>query len=187
MKVELLKSIYNPQDYKDFGLPEFAFAGRSNAGKSTLINTLFRCQIAKVSKKPGKTQSINLYKVEKSYIIADLPGYGYAKVSGKTLLSWKNLVEGYIEKSKCLDTVFVLADVRRGIEEEELMLIDWLKTIKKNYRIIFTKIDKITKNELINIEKKYKDRDDIFFTSAHNGDRNKEILKYLGERCILKK
>lgn len=187
MKVSLIKCLYNSSEYRDTGLIEFAFAGRSNSGKSSAINTLFHCSIAKVSKTPGKTRTINLYNVDDKYVIADLPGYGYAKVGGNMMLHWKNLIEGYLINSKRLDTIFILTDVRRGLESEEMMLIDWLKTIKKNFRIIFTKVDKISKNELNIIKKNNPLNDLTFYFSAITKEGRMDILKYLGERCSLKK
>lgn len=187
MNVNLIKCLYNPSEYRDTGLIEFAFAGRSNSGKSSTINTLFNCSIAKVSKTPGKTRTINLYNIDDKYVIADLPGYGYAKVGGNMILHWKNLIEGYLVNSKRLDTVFILTDVRRGLENDEIMLIDWLTSLKKNYRIIFTKIDKIKKNEF-NLIKKNNPFDKLtFYFSSITKEGRLDILKYLGERCSLKK
>ncbi|MCX7769780.1 MAG: ribosome biogenesis GTP-binding protein YihA/YsxC [Proteobacteria bacterium] len=187
MKAVLLKCLYNPKEYKDTGLIEFAFAGRSNSGKSSTINALFHSNIAKVSKTPGKTKTVNLYNIDDKYVIADLPGYGYAKVGGDLMIQWKNLIEGYIENSKRLDTVFILSDVRRGLEQEEQMLIDWLVSLKKQYRIIFTKIDKISKSELALIKKNNPLHDLTFYFSAVTKEGRQEILKYLGGRCSLKK
>lgn len=187
MKVNLIKCLYNSLEYKDTGLTEFAFAGRSNSGKSSMINALFNCNIAKVSKTPGKTRTINLYNVDDKYVIADLPGYGYAKVDNETIIHWKNLIEGYLKNSKRLDTVFILTDVRRGLDSDEMILIDWLKTIKKNYRIIFTKIDKISKNEL-NLIKKNNPLDEYtFYFSCLTKEGKQEILKYLAAKCLSKK
>lgn len=182
MKIELYKCLFDSNEYKDTHFIEFAFAGRSNSGKSSLINSLFMCNIARVSKTPGKTKTVNLYLVDNMYIISDLPGYGYAKVAGNMINHWQKLVEGYLLKSKRLDTIFILSDIRRGIEDDELMLIDWLKSLKKNYKIIFTKIDKISKNELSILKQKYLLYEPFYF-SAITKDGRKEILKYLVERC----
>ncbi len=187
MKVNLIKCLYNSSEYKDTGLIEFAFAGRSNSGKSSMINTLFNCHIAKVSKTPGKTRTINLYSIEEKYIVADLPGYGYANVNGEMIKHWKSLVEGYIENSKRLDTIFILTDVRRGLDNEEMMLIDWLGILKKNYRIIFTKIDKISKNELSIIKNNNTLHNLTFYFSSLTKEGRQEILKYLVARCSSKK
>jgi GTP-binding protein len=140
-----------------------------------------------VSKTPGKTKTINLYNIDDKYIVADLPGYGYAKVGGNLLFHWKNLVEGYIINSKRLDTIFILTDIRRGLEDEEMMLIEWLKSLKKEFRIIYTKIDKISKNDLILTKKNNPLNDITFYFSSITKEGKYEILKYLGARCSLKK
>lgn len=178
MKVEFLRSIHNFKDYKGFNLPEFAFAGRSNVGKSSLINCLLNTKIAHTSKTPGKTRAINFFSVDGRYILADLPGYGYAKVSKDEMLKWKDLIEAYISHSKRLKTVFILVDILRGLEEEERMLIDWLNYLKKPSKIVFTKIDKLSKNEL---RKKIDELSDItpLFFSSKTKEGKKEILKLI--------
>lgn len=178
IKVQFLKSINNSNDYKGFNLPEFAFAGRSNVGKSSLINSIVNTKIAHTSKRPGKTRLINFFLVQEKYIFADLPGYGYAKVSKEEILKWKQLIEGYISHSKNLRTVFILVDITRGIEQEEMALIDWLNYIKKPYKIIFTKVDKISKNELKEKIKTYSYLNPIFFSSATKFGKN-ELIKYI--------
>lgn len=184
MKIEFLKGVYSPEEYKTFNLPEFAFCGRSNVGKSSLINALFQCKIAHTSKKPGKTRCINFFKVENSYIIADLPGYGYAEVSKKMQDDWKVLIEHYITSSQCLKKVFILVDVKRGLEQEELQLIDWLQFNKKIFRIVMTKIDKISKNELALAKKRVADYSPIFFSSVTK-EGKKELQSDIREAlCI---
>ncbi len=175
MKVEFLKSIYHIDEYKGYGLPEVAFVGRSNVGKSSLINTLFQCKIAFTSKKPGKTRCINLFKVETGFVVADLPGYGYARVSKKMQEEWKELIESYVAKSKFLKAMVILSDVKRGLEEEELQLIDWLKFLKKPYLLVFTKTDKLSRNELANLKKEQKDLKAIYFSSV-TGEGRKELF-----------
>jgi len=184
LKVEFLKGVYNPEEYKTFNLPELAFCGRSNVGKSSLINAVFQCKIAHTSKKPGKTRCINFFKVDDRYIIADLPGYGYAEVSKKMQDDWKRLIEAYITTSASLKKVFILVDVKRGLEQEELQLIDWLKYHKKAFRIVMTKIDKITKNEFSLAKKRFSDINPVFFSSVTK-DGRKELLSEIKEAlCI---
>lgn len=180
MKVEFIKSIYNIADYKPTSLPEFAFGGRSNAGKSSLINAVFQCKIAHTSKKPGKTKCINLFKVENQYIIADLPGYGYASVSNKMQDDWKILIEEYFSKSKILKKAFILADVKRGLQEEEYIFMDWLNHLQKAYRIVFTKIDKIGTNELIQSKNTFSYLTPIYF-SAITKEGRKDILSEISK------
>lgn len=180
MKVKFIKSIHNFKDYNGFNLPEFAFAGRSNVGKSSLINTIVNIKIAHTSKKPGKTKSINFFLIEDKYIFADLPGYGYAKVSKEEILRWKELIESYISQSKHLKVVFILIDIFRGLESEEIALIEWLNYIKKPYKIIFTKIDKLSKNELNEKIKIYSDYNPIYFSSLTKAGK-KDLIRYIEE------
>ncbi len=180
MKVEFLKSLFDFKDYKGFGLPEFAFAGRSNVGKSSLINCLLNTKIAHTSKTPGKTRSINFYLIENRYILTDLPGYGYAKVSHQEMLKWKNLVESYISQARELRMVFVLSDILRGLEDEEEMLLDWLKILRKPSKIIFTKIDRLSKNEMIKKMNELNWLSPIYFSSKTKEGKQK-VIKILEE------
>lgn len=184
MKVEFLKSIYRIEDYKPFRLPEVAFAGRSNVGKSSLINTLLNCKIAHTSKKPGKTKAVNFFKVEDRLILVDLPGYGYSAVPKKLKGEWKELIEGYIENSPFLKMVFILVDAKRGIEEEEKQLMEWLEYLKRPFTIVFTKIDKLSKNEVAQLKKEMEDKNPIFFSSLTKVGK-KEIFSKLKElQCL---
>lgn len=178
MNIEFLKSIYNFKDYKDYNLPELAFAGRSNVGKSSLINTLVNRKIAHTSKIPGKTRSINFYKIDNKLIFVDLPGYGYAKISKEAIVGWKELVESYITQSKNLKMIFLLVDISRGLEEEEHTLIDWLSYLKKPYKIIFTKIDKLSKSQLYEKIKEFSSLNPLFFSSKTKEGKS-EFFKFL--------
>lgn len=184
MFVEFVKSIYKIEDYTSFNLPEIAFSGKSNVGKSTLINALFQCKIAHTSKRPGKTKCINFYNVEKKFIVADLPGYGYASVPKKMQDDWKALIESYITTSKLLKKVFVLVDVKRGIEEKELQLMDWLSYINKPFKVIFTKIDKVNKNELLLAKKRYENYTPLYFSSLTKEGKKEIFAEIKGALCI---
>lgn len=184
MKVEFVRSIYNIEDYKYINLPEVAFAGRSNAGKSSLINTLFNSKIAHTSKKPGKTKCINFFKIEDRFVVADLPGYGYAAVSKKMQNDWKDLIETYITQSKLLKMVFILVEAKRGLEFEETQLIDWLNYLNKPFTLVFTKIDKIGKNELALVKKSVKEYAPIFFSSKTKEGRKELISVLKGLQCF---
>lgn len=183
MRIEFLKSVFRFEDYAPYAQPEFAFGGRSNVGKSSLINTMFHCKIAHTSKTPGKTQCINFFKVENKYIIADLPGYGYARVSKEMQNHWKRLIESYIEKSACLKRVFILADIKRGLLDEELMFMEWLDHIRMPYKIVFTKIDKLSRNETAVMKRKYTELSPVFFSSV-TGEGKKELLGILEGRDV---
>ena len=136
------------------GLPpdreaEVCFIGRSNVGKSSLINALFeRRNLARTSKTPGRTQELNFFSLgEKSYIV-DLPGYGYAKASKDKRSDWQTLIKSYIAERHSLKRVFTLVDARHGLKDNDREFFSFLDTYAVNYQIILTKIDKVKKTEL---------------------------------------
>ena len=149
-KDALIASAVKREDWPGSTKPEIAFAGRSNSGKSSLINALIGGKHARTSSKPGKTVLINFYDYKNKMVLTDLPGYGYAKVSIKTQRSWKGVVEEYLLNRENLGTVFIICDVRRGIEPEEKELVRWLKSVGIHFYFIFTKIDKFSPIELYN-------------------------------------
>lgn len=129
-------------------LPQVAFAGRSNVGKSSVLNALAGGgKLAHVSRSPGRTRGIVFFEVDGKFAFADLPGYGYAKVSRAERDVWKSLVEGYFSACRRLKKVYLLVDVRRGPEEEERMLAEYLAGLDLPYRWVGTKIDKLSANE----------------------------------------
>lgn len=130
-------------------LPEIAFSGRSNVGKSSLINTLLRrtrSKIARVSSTPGKTQAINFYRVNDRFFLVDLPGFGYAKVPKALRDSWKPLIEGYLARSPELRGVVHLVDCRREPTEQDLEMMDFLAQLKVPALVVLTKMDKLNKS-----------------------------------------
>ncbi|GAB4236214.1 MAG: ribosome biogenesis GTP-binding protein YihA/YsxC [Deltaproteobacteria bacterium] len=129
-------------------LPQVAFAGRSNVGKSSLLNALAgRSRLARVSNTPGRTRGIALFEVEGRYAFADLPGYGFAKVSRAERDAWKRLVEGYLDRCRFLRRVYVLVDLRRGPGPEERKLAEYLSARSVPYRWVGTKGDKLSARE----------------------------------------
>ncbi len=136
-------------------LPEIAFAGKSNVGKSSLINGLInRKSLARTSSEPGKTQTINFYNVENQLYFVDLPGYGYAKVSQETVAKWGNMIEKYLRTSKQLQAIFLLVDIRHEPSANDKLMYDFI--VHSGYQpvIIATKLDKIKRSEF---QKKMKD------------------------------
>lgn len=132
----------------DNACPEIAFAGKSNVGKSSLINGLMnRKSYARTSATPGKTQTINYYNINDELYLVDLPGYGYAKVSEKEKQQWGKLIERYLYSSKQLKAVFLLIDIRHDPSANDKMMYDWI--VSKGYRpiIIATKLDKIKRSQ----------------------------------------
>ncbi len=130
-------------------LPEIAFAGRSNVGKSSLINVLInRKGLARTSSQPGKTQTINFYNVNKELYFVDLPGYGFAKTSKAEQAKWGVMIDKYLRTSKQLKTVFLLIDIRHEVKNSDKEMFDWIKQNGYEPVIIATKADKITRNQL---------------------------------------
>lgn len=129
-------------------MPEIAFAGKSNVGKSSLINTLMnRKSYARISGKPGKTQTINFYNINRALYLVDLPGYGYAKVSEQEKQKWGQMVERYLHGSKQLRAVFLLIDIRHEPSANDKMMYDWIVDQGYSPIIIATKLDKIKRSQ----------------------------------------
>lgn len=129
--------------------PEFAFAGKSNVGKSSLINALMnRKSLARTSAQPGKTQTINYYNINNELYFVDLPGYGYAKVSEEIKAKWGKMIEDYLHKSKQLQVVFLLIDIRHKPSENDCLMYQWMKDQGYAPIVIATKLDKISKNQV---------------------------------------
>jgi GTP-binding protein len=142
------KSVFKKASLPTGQIPEIAFSGRSNVGKSSLINTLInRKGIAKTSSTPGRTQSINFIDINNSLYFVDLPGYGYARVPDSVKKDWRQLIEGYLEKRENLKLVILIIDSRRDPREEEAQFADWLKLNGISYAVVITKIDKLKKGK----------------------------------------
>ena len=146
-KAELLISCPRKSFFPDSARPEVAFLGRSNVGKSSLLNALVqRKQLAHTSATPGKTRMIHFFEVESDAAdctLVDLPGYGWARVSRTERNSWQSLVEGYLSKRSQLCMAILLQDVRRDLSEDETLLLDWLAEREIDARLVFTKADKL--------------------------------------------
>jgi GTP-binding protein len=147
-EAEFIKSATKPTEYTEPLYPELAFAGRSNVGKSSLINTLLkRKKLVKTSSKPGCTQLINFFVLNNEVSIVDLPGYGYAKVSKKIRAQWGPMVERYLSIRETLMGMVLLVDIRRDPGKEELGLVDWFEAHRVPYIIVVTKADKLSKTK----------------------------------------
>lgn len=146
--VRFLTSVFDLKQLPPQGIPEIAFAGRSNVGKSSLLNCLVkRRNLVKTSAKPGKTQSLNFFLLDNSIYLVDLPGYGYARVSKKMQASWQNLITAYLETRENLKCVVVIVDLRHEVKTVDLQLVDWLRNCNKPYLLIYTKADKLSANQ----------------------------------------
>lgn len=129
-------------------LPEFAFAGRSNVGKSSLLNALVnRKALARTSSEPGKTQTINFYNINDACYFVDLPGYGFAKVSAETKAKWGRMIEKYLRTSKVLKQVFLLVDMRHLPSKDDCLMYDWIVSNGYTPIVVLTKADKLSRNE----------------------------------------
>ncbi len=146
-KSSFVKSIVDIKDRPKPFLPEFAFAGRSNVGKSSLINCLLnRKNFAKVSKQPGKTRTINYFLINEDFYFVDLPGYGFARISGQEQRRWKQMIENYLLNNEYLKQIMVLIDLVVGPQKNDLQLIEWLRYNQIPFQIIGTKSDRISRN-----------------------------------------
>jgi GTP-binding protein len=179
-----VKSVYHLQDLPKPVLPEFAFSGRSNVGKSSLINTLLnRKGFAKTSATPGRTQSINFMEINKAFCFVDLPGYGYANVPLSVRKKWLPLIEGYLKDRSTLRLVIIIGDIRREPQEEETLYAAWLNQHGIPLMIVLTKIDKVTKQRQIKSLKLWKTRlgieGEIILFSAATGEGKERIWKHL--------
>lgn len=146
---ELDRVAVKPDQYPCDGLPEIAFAGRSNVGKSSLFNTLVnRKKLARVSQSPGKTRTINFYVINDRFRIVDLPGYGYAKVSKSVSQQWGPMIEKYLANRSELVKVVQLVDSRHEPSKQDVQMYEWLKYYGMDGIVVATKSDKISRNEL---------------------------------------
>ena len=165
---------------------EVAFAGRSNVGKSSLINALMnRKSYARTSQQPGKTQTINFYNINELLYFVDLPGYGYAKVSQDTVKKWGKMIDGYLHQSKVLRLVFLLVDVRHKPNQNDIQMYEWCVNYGFNPIIIATKSDKIKRSQLQKHIKQIKDAlqvvdgTPVIPFSALNKSGRDEIWEYI--------
>lgn len=159
--VEMIMSAVKPEQYPEEGYPEFALAGRSNVGKSTFINRMInRKSLARTSSKPGKTQTLNFYKIEEQLFFVDVPGYGYAKVSKREREAWGQMIEQYLTQREELKAVLLIVDIRHSPTEDDRLMYDFLVHYNIPAIVIATKADKISKGKLnkhVNIVKEQLD------------------------------
>jgi GTP-binding protein len=176
------------------GPPEVAFLGRSNVGKSSLINSLLGEKLAKTSSTPGRTRSINFFSVRRAgrsgpeLLFADLPGYGYAKLSKEISAEWPKFIEPYLERREPLALSIVLVDTNIPPQEKDTQLIEWLKFHQRPFVIIGTKADRISNNVLSNSLRTLKSAfgtEDILPYSTKTGAGRNDLWRRIGEACRL--
>jgi len=170
-------------------VPEFAFIGRSNVGKSSLLNLLTGKQgLARVSQTPGCTQLINFFKINGSFRMVDLPGYGYAKVPKGHRVAFQEIIAGYIADRPNLQRVFVLLDSRHEPQKIDLEFLEWLDEVERPFALVFTKTDKLkpshvkknTDSFLQALMAFHSATPDVFLTSSKTRDGKREILGFIG-------
>lgn len=183
--IDKILSFKKFENQKNLILPEICFAGRSNVGKSSLINSLLnRKSIARTSKRPGQTKTILFYRIDNYFCLVDVPGYGYAEISKKNVSDISILLNQYFTVSKNLKIVCVLIDSRHGIKKIDLEFLSFLKKYKLNYKLVLTKSDKITQ---ANKEKvletfdiiKQDSHKKILFTSTKTKEGIKELKRFI--------
>ena len=186
-QAEFVKSAVYEKDYpEELSNIEFAFVGRSNVGKSSLINSITRRgKLARISKTPGRTQLINYFIINSEFFLVDLPGYGFAKVPKAMKAEWGQTMERYLA-SKRKKLVFVLLDIRRVPTAEDMDMLHWLEHFDIPFKIIFTKMDKVSNNEKFKCLKAIRTKlefhnEDVFFHSSLKDTGRDEILDYIEE------
>ncbi len=178
---EFVTSAVDSTRYPSDNMPELALVGKSNVGKSSLINALVkRKRLAKTSSTPGKTRTINFYLINRAFYLVDLPGYGYAKTPSSVRRAWRPMIEGYFRARKNLCGVLVILDVRRDVGDTERALYEWLKTLEIPVVTVLTKCDKLSANKLFkhvaDIKKQLPVDEPLPF-SALKGTGREELLK----------
>lgn len=182
-----------PSDFPSDGLPEIAFAGRSNVGKSSLINRLVqRKKLARTSSTPGKTQQLNYYRVNDALYMVDLPGYGFVRGGMDLRRKLGRMTAGYLENRKELQAIIQLVDARHGPTELDLEMLDWLRNHDRPFLLVFTKADKLSRNQLNQQFKDLETREELagaFFTpfSAISGLGREDIWGWVRPALGLEK
>lgn len=149
-KAEILISAVKKEQYPDTKVPEIAFAGKSNVGKSSMINALLnRRSLARTSSQPGKTQTLNFYNINDKFNFVDLPGYGYAKVSKAEQSKWADMIDSYLHSRQELKEVILLIDIRHDPGKNDLRMYEWIKSFGFTGYVVATKADKLSKSRQI--------------------------------------
>lgn len=185
VSAEFILSAFSPRQYPEGNLPEVAFVGRSNVGKSSLINTLVnRKKLAKTSSRPGKTQAINFFVINDAFYLVDLPGYGFAKVSKEIKAQWGIMIEQYLA-GRGQNLIVLLVDFRHPPTADDLEMYSWLKHFGKTTLVVATKADKISRGhwpkhlKVIKEKLQLQPEDQLITFSTETRQGKDEILAYL--------
>jgi GTP-binding protein len=189
LNADYVKGVSDFGDKKTRNIPEVCFIGRSNVGKSSMINTLLMRKIARTSSTPGATRMINLYRVQyeskgskKWIMFSDFPGFGYSKVSKTTYQSWEKLIEGYVLENTCIRKLIWVFDVRRDMDALDKTLIEWIKDNRLDVSLVLTKADKESSNVVAKrkaLFSNYVENGQIFVFSSKDGTGRKELLSHI--------
>ncbi len=152
---QFLRGVEKLEDLPEFGLPEVAFAGRSNVGKSSLVNSLTgRLTLARTSNTPGRTQQLNFFSLCERLLLVDMPGYGYAEAPKTIIARWQKMIKFYLKGRPTLQRVFLLIDSRHGLKENDIEMMKMLDESAVSYQIVLTKADKIKADEMTRVHQK---------------------------------
>lgn len=183
---EFVKSAHTIEDYPYNTLPEIAFAGRSNVGKSSMINkVLNRKGLARTSSKPGHTRSINFYNIDNNFFLVDLPGYGFAKVSKEEKEKWNMLINDYLHYRENLKGIVMIVDARHKPTEKDQVMLNWIREVRIPKVIAATKADKLSNNKKAKQKKVIKntlgltEEERFIFFSAKTGEGKKGIFSFI--------
>jgi len=190
LSAKYLKSVISPDKSLQGKMPEISFVGRSNVGKSSMINSLAVRKIAKTSSTPGATRLINLYHIEYEHagarqqiVFSDFPGFGYAKVSKSMQQGWQEMIEGYIEGNQAIKRIIWVYDVRREPDHLDEMLLEWFFDQKLPFSVVLTKTDKESRGYAANKKRLFrqyvKEDIEILIFSAKTGEGRKELLAHI--------
>lgn len=175
-EISLVKSVFRVEDLPLPKLPEIAFLGRSNVGKSSLINAfLGQRKLARVSSTPGFTQALNFFCVDHRFLVVDLPGYGFAKAPLSVKKNWQKLIENYLASPRPLRLLILIFDIRRQPDKLDFMLLDYVKEVGRRFVVVLNKIDRAKKTEREKLRKTWQEtlnlpKEDLFLTSCRTNE-----------------
>ncbi len=184
-KVDFVKSVHDADQYPRHMFPEVAFSGRSNVGKSSLINMLLgRKKMARISSTPGRTRSINFYRVDDRFCLVDLPGYGYSKVPEEEKEKWAFLIEDYLHHRRNLRGIIQIVDARHEPSQDDHLMMDWLLSAGLDFIIAATKCDKLSRSKLkpqreMIANKLEVEMEKVLLTSAKNRAGKKRLITFI--------
>lgn len=185
-KIEFVKAVYKLNELPKEVLPEVVLCGRSNVGKSSFINSLLNSKVAKTSSTPGKTRSINYYKIENKFYFVDLPGFGYAKVSKGERDEWKKLLHNFFALKRSTQVVFHLIDSRHEPMQTDIELNEFINSLELPYFVFLNKVDKLNQKELAESKRTATQcfpelifGENLFYFSAVKGNGRKETLSLI--------